>query len=91
MNSSYDVTDDKPVLVENPDINLGVAIDVTKGDQRQLLVPNIKACEDLNFAQFYAALEQGSEDYLHARDGLMSIQLIDAIQESGRTGRAVAL
>lgn len=42
-------------------------------------------------AQFYAALEQGSEDYLHARDGLMSIQLIDAIQESGRTGRAVAL
>ena len=27
----------KPVLVEHPDINLGVAIDVVKGDQRQLL------------------------------------------------------
>ncbi len=57
MNCSYDEQDGKPVLVEHGDINLGVAIDVVKGDQRQLLVPNIRACEDLNFAQFYAAYE----------------------------------
>ena len=50
MNCAYDEQDGKPVLVEHPDINLGVAIDVVKGDQRQLLVPNIRACEDLNFA-----------------------------------------
>ncbi len=57
MNCSYDEEDGKPVLVEHGDINLGIAIDVTKDDQRQLLVPNIRACEDLNFAQFYAAYE----------------------------------
>lgn len=58
MNNSYEQTDDgKPVLVENPNINLGIAIDVVKGDQRQLLVPNIKSAEDLNFSQFYAAFE----------------------------------
>lgn len=58
MNCSYEETEDgKPVLVENSDVNLGIAVDVVKGDQRQLLVPNIKACEDLNFAQFYAAYE----------------------------------
>lgn len=38
---------------------------------------------------FYEALETGSSDYLHVKDALMSIQLIDAIQESGRTGRTV--
>lgn len=57
MNCSYDEEDGKPVLVEHGDINLGIAIDVTKDNQRQLLVPNIRACEDLNFAQFYAAYE----------------------------------
>ena len=58
MNCSYEETEDgKPVLVENSDVNLGIAVDVVKGEQRQLLVPNIKACEDLNFAQFYAAYE----------------------------------
>ena len=58
MNCSYEEANGKPVLVENPDINLGVAIDVVKKDgSRHLMVPNIKACEDLNFAQFFAAYE----------------------------------
>ena len=39
--------------------------------------------------QFYRAIETGSQDYLHVRDSLMSIRLIDAIQESGRTGKLV--
>ncbi len=41
--------------------------------------------------QFYAAMEAGTDDYLHAGDGEMSIRLISAIQESGRLGEAVAL
>lgn len=39
---------------------------------------------------FYEALENDSQDYLHVRDALMSIRLIDAIQESSRSGKAVA-
>ncbi len=70
MNCAYDEQDGKPVLVEHPDINLGVAIDVVKGDQRQLLVPNIRACEDLNFAQFYAAYEALVRK---ARDGKLTV------------------
>ncbi|MDO4716026.1 MAG: multifunctional oxoglutarate decarboxylase/oxoglutarate dehydrogenase thiamine pyrophosphate-binding subunit/dihydrolipoyllysine-residue succinyltransferase subunit [Propionibacteriaceae bacterium] len=58
MNNGYEVIDGKPNLVENPSINLGLAIDIKKPDgTRQLLVPNIKGCEDLNFAQFWAAYE----------------------------------
>ncbi len=58
MNNSYEVVDGKPNLVTPPSINLGLAIDMRKPDgTRQLLVPNIKNCEDLNFAQFWAAYE----------------------------------
>ncbi len=41
--------------------------------------------------RFYQALEEDSQDYLHVRDAVMSIRLIDAIQESGRTGQKVVL
>ncbi|AQX14746.1 alpha-ketoglutarate decarboxylase [Tessaracoccus lapidicaptus] len=58
MNNAYDVVDGKPTLIENPSINLGIAIDIRKGDTRQLLVPNIKGCENLNFFQFWSAYEQ---------------------------------
>ena len=58
MNNAYTVVDGKPNLVENPAINLGIAIDLKKGDTRQLLVPNIKGCENLNFFQFWSAYEQ---------------------------------
>ncbi|SDL67062.1 multifunctional oxoglutarate decarboxylase/oxoglutarate dehydrogenase thiamine pyrophosphate-binding subunit/dihydrolipoyllysine-residue succinyltransferase subunit [Tessaracoccus oleiagri] len=58
MNNAYEVVDGKPNLVENPMINLGIAIDVKKNGQRQLLVPNIKGCESLNFAQFWSAYEK---------------------------------
>lgn len=40
---------------------------------------------------FYEALENNTQNYLHVRDSLMSIRLIDAIQESGRTGKIVAV
>lgn len=59
MNNSYDVADGKPMLVTPPSINLGLAIDTTKADgTRQLLVPNIKNCEDLDFAQFWREYER---------------------------------
>ncbi|MHA6511670.1 multifunctional oxoglutarate decarboxylase/oxoglutarate dehydrogenase thiamine pyrophosphate-binding subunit/dihydrolipoyllysine-residue succinyltransferase subunit [Tessaracoccus sp. Z1128] len=57
MNNAYDIIDGKPNLIENPSINLGIAIDIRKGETRQLLVPNIKGCENLNFFQFWSAYE----------------------------------
>jgi multifunctional 2-oxoglutarate metabolism enzyme len=58
MNASYDEVDGKPTLVQPEHINLGLAIDVQKGDgSRQLLVPNIKAAETLDFRQFWTAYE----------------------------------
>lgn len=41
--------------------------------------------------KFYEALEADSQDYLHVRDAVMSIRLIDTILESGRTGKFTAL
>ncbi|WP_114558558.1 multifunctional oxoglutarate decarboxylase/oxoglutarate dehydrogenase thiamine pyrophosphate-binding subunit/dihydrolipoyllysine-residue succinyltransferase subunit [Desertihabitans aurantiacus] len=58
MNNAYEVVDGKPNLVEPEQINLGLAIDLPgKNGQRQLLVPSIKGCEELSFAQFWAAYE----------------------------------
>ncbi|MEZ5085551.1 MAG: multifunctional oxoglutarate decarboxylase/oxoglutarate dehydrogenase thiamine pyrophosphate-binding subunit/dihydrolipoyllysine-residue succinyltransferase subunit [Tessaracoccus sp.] len=58
MNNAYDLKDGKPTLIENPAINLGIAIDLPKPDgTRQLLVPSVKGCESLNFAQFWSAYE----------------------------------
>ncbi len=39
-------------------------------------------------AQFYRALEENTDDYIHVRDAEMSIRLIDAIHTAGRTGEA---
>ncbi|MCW2900558.1 MAG: 2-oxoglutarate dehydrogenase, subunit, partial [Streptosporangiaceae bacterium] len=59
MNNSYAEVDGKPVLVKPEHVNFGLAIDVKKDDgQRQLVVPNIKAAETLDFRQFWAAYEE---------------------------------
>jgi multifunctional 2-oxoglutarate metabolism enzyme len=58
MNDSYAEVDGKPVLVQPEHVNLGLAIDVRKDDgSRQLLVPNIKAAETMDFRQFWMAYE----------------------------------
>ena len=58
MNDSYAEDDGKPALVRPPHVNLGLAIDVRRDDgTRQLLVPNIKAAETLDFRQFWVAYE----------------------------------
>jgi multifunctional 2-oxoglutarate metabolism enzyme len=56
MNNGFGVVDGAPSRIQNHSINLGIAIDVEKRDgSRNLLVPNIKGCESMNFAEFFAA------------------------------------
>ncbi len=58
MNVGFDVVDGKPNLITPAHINLGLAIDVPKPDgSRQLLVPAIKAAENMDFAAFWTAYE----------------------------------
>ncbi|GAA0327990.1 multifunctional oxoglutarate decarboxylase/oxoglutarate dehydrogenase thiamine pyrophosphate-binding subunit/dihydrolipoyllysine-residue succinyltransferase subunit [Actinoallomurus spadix] len=59
MNASYAEVDGKPTLIRPEHVNFGLAIDLKKDDgQRQLVVPNIKAAETLDFRQFWAAYEE---------------------------------
>ncbi|GIH09543.1 alpha-ketoglutarate decarboxylase [Rhizocola hellebori] len=59
MNNSFAVVDGKPNMVVPPHVNLGIAIDLSKPDgSRQLVVPSIKATEQMDFRQFW----QGYED-----------------------------
>ena len=58
MNYSYLVDDGKPAVLHPAHINLGIAVDLSKPDgTRQLLVPNVRHCEGLDFAEFWAAYE----------------------------------
>ncbi|HXS66452.1 MAG TPA: multifunctional oxoglutarate decarboxylase/oxoglutarate dehydrogenase thiamine pyrophosphate-binding subunit/dihydrolipoyllysine-residue succinyltransferase subunit [Streptosporangiaceae bacterium] len=58
LNDSFTEVEGKPVLVAPAHVNLGLAIDVRKDDgSRQLLVPNIKAAEQMDFRQFWLAYE----------------------------------
>jgi multifunctional 2-oxoglutarate metabolism enzyme len=58
MNVAYADIDGKPGIIHRRDVNLGLAIDMTKDDgTRQLLVPSIKGAQKLDFAQFWAAYE----------------------------------
>ncbi len=58
MNYSYEEVDGKPAVKLNADINIGLAIDIAKPDgTRTLLVPNIKAAQDMDFAAFWASYE----------------------------------
>jgi 2-oxoglutarate decarboxylase len=71
MNNGYGVVDGKPSRIENDGINLGIAIDIQKKDgSRNLLVPNIKGCETMTFAQFFAAY---NDTVKKARDGKLEI------------------
>ena len=60
LNNSYKTDDDgKPVLVRNPHINVGIAVDQQKADgSRSLIVPVIKETESMNFAEFVDAYEK---------------------------------
>jgi 2-oxoglutarate dehydrogenase E1 component len=72
MNTFFAIQDGKPVLGRPEHINLGIAIDLAKPDgTRQLLVPSIHGCEDLDFAQFWASYE---ETVRKARGGTLTIE-----------------
>ncbi len=71
MNQGFGHANGAPARVENDGINLGIAIDVEKKDgSRSLLVPNIKGCEGMNFAEFFAAY---NGQVAKARDGKLEI------------------
>jgi len=58
MTSFYAESDGKPQVVRHASINLGLAVDVKrKGQDRTLVVPNIKSVESLTFSDFFAAYE----------------------------------
>ncbi|MET1008221.1 MAG: 2-oxo acid dehydrogenase subunit E2, partial [Propionibacteriaceae bacterium] len=58
MNVGFDMVDGKPNLIEPAHVNLGLAIDMKKDDgSRTLLVPSIKATEEMDFAHFWTAYE----------------------------------
>jgi 2-oxoglutarate dehydrogenase E1 component len=72
MNSFYTELDGKPAVGHPEHINLGIAIDLAKADgSRQLLVPSIKGCEELDFAQFWSAYE---EMVRKARSGSLTVE-----------------
>ena len=57
MNSSYAEVDGKPVVVAPEHVSLGIAIDLVKGAQRQLVVASIKRADTMDFSQFWLAYE----------------------------------
>lgn len=71
LNFGYGVVDGAPSRLEREAVNLGIAIDIEKKDgSRNLLVPNIKAANKMNFAEFLAAY---NEQVKKARDGKLEI------------------
>src|SRR5580700_4372116 len=71
MNQSFVLVDGKPVLIQPGEINLGLAIDIRKEDgSRQLLVPAVKAAEDMDFRQFWMAYE---DVVRRARSGKLTV------------------
>lgn len=73
---------------------------IMKGNQRECLaedarMPGTKfyygASHGKLIGKFYDAVEKNSQDYLHVKDAVMSIRLIDAIQKSGKENRFVSL
>src|SRR5215469_15062046 len=72
LNDSFAQVDGKPVLVTPEHVNLGLSIDVRKSDgTRQLLVPNIKAAEQMDFRQFWLSYE---EVVRKARSGKLTVE-----------------
>ena len=72
MNSFFTELEGKPAVGHPEHLNLGIAIDLAKPDgSRQLLVPSIKGCEDLDFAQFWSAYE---DMVRKARGGALTVE-----------------
>jgi multifunctional 2-oxoglutarate metabolism enzyme len=71
MNAAYAEEDGKPLLAVPHHVNLGLAIDQkAKDGSRQLLVPNIKGVEEMDFRQFWTAYE---DVVRKARNGKLAV------------------
>jgi len=71
LNFGFGVIDGVPSRLEHENVNLGIAIDIEKKDgSRNLLVPNIKGANAMNFAEFFAAY---NEQVQKARGGKLEI------------------
>ena len=58
LNVAYRSADGTPYIVRHDDVNLGIAVDMTRKDgSRTLLVPNIKAADKGDFRAFWEAYE----------------------------------
>ncbi len=72
MNTFFTEAEGKPAIGRPEHINIGIAIDLAKPDgTRQLLVPSIKGCEELDFGQFWASYE---ESVRKARTGTLTVE-----------------
>ena len=72
LNNGYGFVNNAPSRLQNEAVNLGMAIDIEKKDgSRNLLVPNIKNANQMNFAEFFAAY---NETIKKARDGKLTIE-----------------
>src|SRR5689334_22115646 len=58
LNDSFEAADGSSYRVRHADVNLGVAVDVTKKDgSRTLLVPNLKGADKMSFRQLLDAYD----------------------------------
>ncbi|NDC52490.1 MAG: multifunctional oxoglutarate decarboxylase/oxoglutarate dehydrogenase thiamine pyrophosphate-binding subunit/dihydrolipoyllysine-residue succinyltransferase subunit, partial [Actinobacteria bacterium] len=72
MNAFYTELEGKPAIGHPDHINLGIAIDLAKEDgSRQLLVPSIKGCEEMDFGQFWSTYESLVKK---ARKGTLTVE-----------------
>ncbi len=71
MNDAYAEENGKPAIAKPDHVNLGLAIDVQTADGgRQLLVPNLKAAEEMDFRQFWTTYE---DIVRRARSGKLAV------------------
>lgn len=71
LNSYFDVVEGNPTRINPGHVNLGIAVDLPgKDGKRNLVVPNIKAVDTMNFAQFVQAY---SDLVQKARDGRLDV------------------
>ncbi|MGI8788568.1 MAG: multifunctional oxoglutarate decarboxylase/oxoglutarate dehydrogenase thiamine pyrophosphate-binding subunit/dihydrolipoyllysine-residue succinyltransferase subunit [Pyrinomonadaceae bacterium] len=72
MNVGYGLVNNAPSRLENESVNLGIAIDIEKKDgSRNLLVPNIKGANRMNFTEFFDAY---NEIVKRAREGKLTLE-----------------
>ncbi len=72
LNHGFANVNGQPSRLAHESVNLGIAIDIEKKDgSRNLLVPNIKGSEKMNFVQF---LDTYNEIVKRSRDGKLTMQ-----------------